>query len=532
LKSKGGMGGLAAAVALCLILWLGKDSLKKHWRSGLAVGAALMLLAILAVVLYGLHTGRLPGNSMWLRWQYWQASGAMIADHWLTGVGGHNFSQYYPRYMNGAAPEVVSDPHCILLSIWSQWGLLGIIAFLWAAAAVFITLARPAERNSDIVMLTVPLRPSGKRMWMWAISILSAVVMIRWAVSSLGMLTSEAEQVGVYIVSFAMPAAVWFLIFIIAWGALSENAKTFPANNTPLSMSVLFLGGGLLGYLAHNGIDMAFTQPGVGICFWAATAAAISIKRISGGRKDTVFSLKKASGISAACLVLAAAAGLWILVIFPFNRSYGKMKQAQSQALLAANLREAYKEGLVPDSSAERWKFTRQQALSLAQAAAQINRWDPEASDFAGELLGSQWRQSLQVEDLQAAVQKYQEAIRRDPAHFRYYRDLARLYQEAAILNSREKAEYQRQAAGYLEQALQRYPVKSELLIEYGRLLVEQQEKEKALDSFEQAIAIENAFLSQQRAMWGEAIETPWRLRPELRKYAETQIEILREEIR
>jgi len=532
LKSKGGMGGLAAAVALCLILWLGKDSLKKHWRSGLAVGAALMLLAILAVVLYGLHTGRLPGNSMWLRWQYWQASGAMIADHWLTGVGGHNFSQYYPRYMNGAAPEVVSDPHCILLSIWSQWGLLGIIAFLWAAAAVFISLARPAERNSDIVMLTVPLRPSGKRMWMWAISILSAVVMIRWAVSSLGMLTSEAEQVGVYIVSFAMPAAVWFLIFIIAWGALSENAKTFPANNTPLSMSVLFLGGGLLGYLAHNGIDMAFTQPGVGICFWAATAAAISIKRISGGRKDTVFSLKKASGISAACLVLAAAAGLWILVIFPFNRSYGKMKQAQSQALLAANLREAYKEGLVPDSSAERWKFTRQQALSLAQAAAQINRWDPEASDFAGELLGSQWRQSLQVEDLQAAVQKYQEAIRRDPAHFRYYRDLARLYQEAAILNSREKAEYQRQAAGYLEQALLRYPVKSELLIEYGRLLVEQQEKEKALDSFEQAIAIENAFLSQQRAMWGEAIETPWRLRPELRKYAETQIEILREEIR
>ncbi len=532
LKSKGGMAGLALAVVLCVILGLGNDFLKKHWRGSLAAGAAVTLLLILMVVIYGFHTGRLPGNSMWLRWQYWQASGAMIIDHWFTGVGGHNFGQYYPRYMIGAAPEVVSDPHCILLSLWSQWGLLGMISFLWAIGAIFITVARPAESRGDIAAWPAPLRSSGKGMWIWAISLSAAVITIRWAVSNLGILTSEIERAGVYIVSFAMPAAVWFLIFVVAWGALSENAKTFPANNTPLLRSVLLLSGGLIGYLIHNGIDMAFTQPGVGICFWATAALAISIKRISKGEKEIVFARNKAAGIPAVLLILAMTAGVWGMVIFPFNRAYGKMKQAQHQALLSANLLEAYKDGLVPDATAERWNRMRQQALSLAQAAGQINRFDPDAPEFAAELFCSQWRHTLTHDDLQAAVHEYQEAIRRDPANFRYYRDLSRLYQEAAIMNCQEKAEYQRLAVGYMEESLERYPVKSELLIEYGRLLAEQKEKEKALASFIKAIEIENAFLSQQQAMGSGPTETPWRLRPELRKYAETEIEILRKEIR
>ena len=95
---------------------------------------ACLLLAVAGsgmVVNYGLTNGRLPGgNSMLVRWQYWDASGKMYADHLLTGVGPGNFAHFYPHYKPAAASESVSDPHNFLLSILTQYGPIGLIGFL------------------------------------------------------------------------------------------------------------------------------------------------------------------------------------------------------------------------------------------------------------------------------------------------------------------------------------------------------------------------------------------------------------------
>ena len=67
---------------------------------------------------------------MLVRWQYWDASVKMFLDKHFLGVGGGNFSSYYPQYKTPSAPETVSDPHCFVLSILTQYGPLALLGFL------------------------------------------------------------------------------------------------------------------------------------------------------------------------------------------------------------------------------------------------------------------------------------------------------------------------------------------------------------------------------------------------------------------
>jgi hypothetical protein len=428
---------------------------------------------------------------------------------------------------------------------------LGIVAFIWAVVAICIALAKPSnaisckntstiegtkKQNSDSDPLpygrgldkTIPV----KRMWLWGILAGIAALFIRMGASDLGVMVSNIERVGVYIIMFAMPAIVWFVLFIVTCGAMSSDGKSIQSNNTPLPLSVIMLGGGLLGFLVHNCIDMAYFQPGVATCFWAVTALAISLKHCP--HQVTKFSFDKNIFIKTIIplLLLAVLFCLWLMEIIPFHRSYGKLKEAQRWALINANLDEAFKLRLVSSNSTTQWAMAREQAIHLAKKAGQLNKLDPDGPYFAGELFFQQWRHTLNSNDLTAAVNQFQEAIRRDRANYSYYRDLSRLYQDAVIMAADQKDPYQKNALEYLERAIERYPVKSELLIEHGRILMEMGHKEKALDSFEKAVQMEEEFLNQQRIMWPEQADDVWRLRPELRKYAEKQIEILRKDSR
>ena len=78
---------------------------------------------------------------MLVRWQYWDASVKMFLDNHIIGVGGGNFSSYYPQYKTPSAPETVSDPHCFVLSILTQYGPLALLGFL-------IIILVPLWRNS------------------------------------------------------------------------------------------------------------------------------------------------------------------------------------------------------------------------------------------------------------------------------------------------------------------------------------------------------------------------------------------------
>jgi hypothetical protein len=134
-QSKGGILASCAGLAACGLLagldrWL--PALKRRLLLVLVPLAVLLAAgAGLAMIRYGMTHGRLPGgNSMLVRWQYWAASAKMFAEHPLTGIGPGNFSDYYTHYKPAAALESVADPHNFLLSLLTQYGPLGLIAFL------------------------------------------------------------------------------------------------------------------------------------------------------------------------------------------------------------------------------------------------------------------------------------------------------------------------------------------------------------------------------------------------------------------
>lgn len=103
----------------------------KHRTPLLVLAGVIISLGILGLVQYGLSHDRLPGgNSMLVRWQYWLAAGQMIGDHPLTGVGPGNFANAYYHYKSAAAIESVSDPHNFILSLTSEYGLIGMCAFV------------------------------------------------------------------------------------------------------------------------------------------------------------------------------------------------------------------------------------------------------------------------------------------------------------------------------------------------------------------------------------------------------------------
>lgn len=148
--SKGAIIATIFGATLFLIYFAASDWLFSHKKSVIIIFILCAMAVGSFAVWFGLTHDRLPGgNSMLVRWQYWQASAQMYADHPFAGVGPGNFAYFYSHYKPASAPETVSDPHNFLLSFLLQFGPLGLAGFLLMAltplaAAIFV----PANQNS------------------------------------------------------------------------------------------------------------------------------------------------------------------------------------------------------------------------------------------------------------------------------------------------------------------------------------------------------------------------------------------------
>ena len=511
-RSKGGIGGWAAAMILLLVLWAGRKILGRFWRATIITAGVLTIAVMSAMVWYGMQHGRLPTLSLWVRWQYWQAGGAMIADHWLCGVGAENFGTHYTYYMQAAAPEVVKDPHSLPLALWSQWGLLGLIGFVWALPAVAVRLVRPRLFSSSADIAPAGSSGTPRHWWFTGLVLIIATVFIRWLVSDLSQL-NPTEVISIFVIFFLIPAVIWMTAFVLtqAWGQPGEESHPADEKDRCRAIVPLVLGCGLLGFLLHNSIDFAIFQPGPGTCFFAMIAAALAIRQ---QEADGVFihvARRFPARLGILLVIIATVVGLSVLATRAGSAEYF-MSQAREDFLLA-----------------ETW----------ARQAAWANRWDPGPCYWAGRRWQWRWYQS-QRQDAAAfeqARQWLQRARERDPAHFRYYRQLSELYLAAAEqAEGDRKIEYLAQARLFGEQALERYPIKSELLIHMGRLLMDYGEllkwddwHQEALDLFEKALAGEQAFMDQQRQMYPGRDEYTPRLPVELQNEARERINKLKE---
>jgi hypothetical protein len=165
LLTKSRTGILATGVGIVLLAIYGRSG---GWRFGWKIPAAIagvaVVLGLAAVRVGGLDVQVLSQapTSVLYRLQYWQSTAAMIAEHWLFGVGPGQFQAWYTRYKLPQASETIADPHNFLLEIWSTAGTPALLALLAMGVAFAWQLSRSdrdqaeAEHSHD-AMSRLPL---------------------------------------------------------------------------------------------------------------------------------------------------------------------------------------------------------------------------------------------------------------------------------------------------------------------------------------------------------------------------------------
>ncbi len=119
------LGGILSVFCGLLIYALLR---KWSWKRFFAL--SMLFTVIITVMLYlRLNTGKEHLHfdfSVFMRLDYWKDTFGMVLAHPLTGVGLGNFNLTYSRYA-----------HNILLQLWAETGIVGLISFLWLVVAVF-----------------------------------------------------------------------------------------------------------------------------------------------------------------------------------------------------------------------------------------------------------------------------------------------------------------------------------------------------------------------------------------------------------
>ncbi|MCE5185997.1 MAG: O-antigen ligase family protein [Planctomycetaceae bacterium] len=467
-QSKGGIG--AAAIGLLLFAVLALFG-KRLWKRRKLLGI-LVLVAIVAgtglILYYGIMHGTLPGgNSMLVRWQYWVSAAAMIRDHLLTGVGGGNFSIYYPAYKLAAASETIQDPHNWLLSLLSQYGPFGCLAFI---AAVLLPLRKAARHVFEQAPLPVQTEQTDEtklRFWLLA-GVTSLLLVVRPFLTDVQTLLAENAQSAVfgYIILYLMPAAVLAGVFWLLTAASKgdESVKRRP------HYLVIALVCGVTALLVHNLIDFAIFEPGVWSFFWLVIAVIAACVHNESPEAGSAV-LRKPPKLAAAGVILLSGAFLAVAVLPPL-RAHLLMYRA-----------------LRADSG----------RLTLLSRAVNSDRLSPEAA-FAAAAMLAQNLDRLDAPLRDQTLNFAELAHRRDPADFKPLRLQAQIFSRLADIAP--QGQWLAKALTKYEEALARYPGSDRLHFEAAELADRLGRSQTALEHYRAAVEIEDAYRHQFKIMY------------------------------
>lgn len=485
-RSKGAIAASLVAAGMFIAYLLFADWLKAHKKAILIACLLLVLAGGTLAVLYGLTYNRLPGgNSMLVRWQYWRGAAKMVIDHPITGVGGGNFSSFYPRYKTPCALETVKDPHNFLLTIITQYGPIGLAGFL---AFVFgplwkLLFAAPSHRkwqmaNPDLsgqvpfIILAVS----------FLIIIVTALLVIRPMILRLPTTGSREEEKAAVILVYVMPVVVFTAGFLLLTAALHSKRKTQNAKHN-MNITTAALCCVVVGVLIHNTIDFAIFEPGVSTTFWAIIACMIASDFDRKGQRP--FVLKPAFFVR----IPAVAAGLILLWAY-FH--YALIPVARS----TAKIREANK--AVSNSKFER-------AHSLLAAAADDDTLSPRPLSLNGRLYLQRFYSSgpKQIDLLRRSEKCLLEAIERNRADFKNFERLSGVYTLLAETSGgQEKTDYLKRAFDNALLAIECYPGCGRLRIELAKIAEQLSKTNLAIEQYKKAIEIEDSYRSQFQLMY------------------------------
>jgi O-antigen ligase len=476
-RSKGAIAASLLAAAMLGAYRLFGSRLATHRRK-LAVLCALVFIIIGgAVVLYGAAHGELPGgSSMLVRWQYWQASVKMYADHAWTGVGPGNFVYFYPHYKTAAALESVSDPHNFLLAILTQYGPLGLAGFM---LMILLPLWKTTSPGPSTVLPGDAVAQSGPRKLAGASVIAIAATLLVIRPMMVGAHLDHTLDVIVY-AAFVLYLAPLVAFAVGFWLILpSETAARTTSNLT--AAAVLFCA--LTGFLINNLIDFAIFEPGILTAFWALMACLIALC----SRQQSRRALTVTPGLLARLLVTAASlAVVWAFfthALIPMVRTTNKIRQAHQAAA----------------SGDFEW------ANTILVDAAEEDRLSPAAPSLNARLYLERFYAfaSKPTDPLLRAERCLLEAIRRNPADFKNFERLTEVY----ILLAETSGAAQRSASlnkafDSAKSAVERYPGLGRLHLQLAQIAEQLGKADIAVVHYKRAVEIEDSFRDQFARMY------------------------------
>jgi hypothetical protein len=476
-QSKGGIGAFALAVMLGVVTRLFGERL---WRHRAAVGIFLLagvVLAVIVIAAYGIQHGRLPGgNSMLVRWQYWQSTIGMIADHAVTGVGGGNYGFLYPLYKEPAALETIRDPHNVVLSLLSQYGPLGLLGFL---VAIFYPLYKSLGAVFEPAGSSVSVLPAtGKKLWLALLGVsVCLFLFVRPMLIDANFFHERADvRSAAYVVLYVFPAGVFVLAFGLL-GAVAHGDLSISRRNDYLLLSLIF---GVTALLIHNLVDFAIFEPGVWGLLWlfAAMAAACGHHEMASG--DGVFVLSGVRRLGAVVCVCAVFFGIVAVAVTGPVRANRLFRRALTAPTPQWDLVDhaIAADGLSPDT---------------AYNAAGLLR----------QVYAQQRPSNRDISLLERAAEFAVVAQRRNPDGFKAYRlaaDIALMRADAA--DGDEKTRLLREGYELLLNALDRYPGSDRIHYNLGQIAERLDRPHEALTHYRSAVAIEDAYQVQFKVMY------------------------------
>lgn len=460
-----------AVIGCCLLLTKSRSA---YLATALGIcGAALLLLpraarirgtyvaiggaAAIGVLLVALLTGGLDRQvlseapkSLGYRWQYWQATTQMIADHPWLGVGPGNFGDHYTRYKLATASEEITDPHNFLLELAATAGLPALLAMLlvmlFALGELFSASDERQGATADLhgsaddeakqrrQGATAGLSSSAARpILLGGAAAFGVAFALPWLTGALIEAPPDLFTLLLILVPSACIAWVWFPWITNGW--LSRRA-------TLLAGLAL-----LVNLLAAGGI--AF--PAVAGSFWLLLALSLDPARARRVelRQASVFALW------IACLGLLVAC---------YSTGYRPVLSSQSEMTLSRLVPQRAAEHLQAAAEADRWASLPHMALAeyffqrwqqdhgdehfaqFERAIDDATRLRPHQSSLwqrrgDGYLAG--FRESPQPRLIEAAVAAYERAVELYPHHARPRAKLAVALAAAGQLpEAREQAQH------------------------------------------------------------------------------------------
>ena len=334
-KSLGALLSGFAGLALWIIARRFATWIDAHRMRAWTIAWLCVVAGAGAVIGHGMDRGSLPGWSLTFRWQYWQASSHLIADHWTTGVGRENFGRHYLRYKSIESPEEVANPHSFFVQAAADWGLLGLVGvLLMVLQASFRFVMLPPARSPPTIAPTLKgvgadwgggsPAPSRSTTIVWAIGLLLVVT-----VGRLPLLGSADPNFLYY--STVTTGFVWLVGFVLFMGSTVARAQVRG------SMVGTGVAVGLFAFLVHDMINFAIFVPGSATTFFGLLSYWLA-RRFS---EPTKAELEVAASNTKRWFPLGAGFAATVLLcwigVIPVARAQSRIRVGQFDAASASD---------------------------------------------------------------------------------------------------------------------------------------------------------------------------------------------------